>query len=184
MNQNDDETNPFHPGDAGRPLRHRHGPPTNTGTATTPLQLQLAPRCRAFPPSPKPSSSLASSTASSWPSTWTGSTTTAPCRTPSWSSRWAARRSRSSVHAPGEYEATLPEELKPGVTPVTVTLDVKGRDRPPCRRNRHPRGRARGSCRRRLDAVRGMGRGCAPGARSRCGVARKRASRRTVGGAA
>lgn len=30
------------------------------------------------------------------------------------------------VHAPGEYEATLPEELKPGVTPVTVTLDVKG----------------------------------------------------------
>jgi len=31
-----------------------------------------------------------------------------------------------SVHAPGEYEATLPEELKPGVTPVTVTLDVKG----------------------------------------------------------
>jgi hypothetical protein len=30
------------------------------------------------------------------------------------------------VHAPGEYEATLPEELKPGVTPVTVTLEVKG----------------------------------------------------------
>lgn len=30
------------------------------------------------------------------------------------------------VHAPGEYEATLPEELKPGVTPVTVTLQVKG----------------------------------------------------------
>ncbi|MDP3138387.1 MAG: hypothetical protein Q8N17_18885, partial [Burkholderiaceae bacterium] len=31
-----------------------------------------------------------------------------------------------SVHAPGEYEATLAEELKPGVTPVTVTLEVKG----------------------------------------------------------
>ena len=31
-----------------------------------------------------------------------------------------------SVHAPGEYEATLSEELKPGVTPVTVTLEVKG----------------------------------------------------------
>lgn len=31
-----------------------------------------------------------------------------------------------SVHAPGEYEATLPEELKPGVTPVTVSLEVKG----------------------------------------------------------
>jgi hypothetical protein len=31
-----------------------------------------------------------------------------------------------SVHAPGEYEATLPEELKPGVTPVTVSLQVKG----------------------------------------------------------
>jgi hypothetical protein len=31
-----------------------------------------------------------------------------------------------SVHAPGEYEATLAEELKPGVTPVTVTLQVKG----------------------------------------------------------
>lgn len=30
------------------------------------------------------------------------------------------------VHAPGEYEATLPEELKPGVTPVTVSLEVKG----------------------------------------------------------
>lgn len=29
-------------------------------------------------------------------------------------------------HAAGEYEATLPEELKPGVTPVTVTLQVKG----------------------------------------------------------
>lgn len=31
-----------------------------------------------------------------------------------------------TVHAPGEYEATLPEELKPGVTPVTVALEVKG----------------------------------------------------------
>lgn len=31
-----------------------------------------------------------------------------------------------AVHAPGEYEAALPEELKPGVTPVTVTLEVKG----------------------------------------------------------
>lgn len=31
-----------------------------------------------------------------------------------------------SVHAPGEYEATLSEELKPGVTPVMVTLEVKG----------------------------------------------------------
>lgn len=31
-----------------------------------------------------------------------------------------------SVHAPGEYEATLPEALKPGVTPVTVTVQVKG----------------------------------------------------------
>lgn len=31
-----------------------------------------------------------------------------------------------AVHAPGEYEATLPEELKPGVTPVTVMLQVKG----------------------------------------------------------
>jgi MYXO-CTERM domain-containing protein len=31
-----------------------------------------------------------------------------------------------SVHAPGEYEATLPEELKPGLTPVTVALQVKG----------------------------------------------------------
>ncbi len=31
-----------------------------------------------------------------------------------------------NVHAPGEYEATLSEELKPGVTPVTVTLEVKG----------------------------------------------------------
>lgn len=31
-----------------------------------------------------------------------------------------------SRHAPGEYEATLAEELKPGVTPVTVALDVKG----------------------------------------------------------
>lgn len=31
-----------------------------------------------------------------------------------------------SVHAPGEYEATLPDELKPGVTPVTVSLEVKG----------------------------------------------------------
>lgn len=31
-----------------------------------------------------------------------------------------------SVHATGEYEATLPEELKPGVTPVTVSLEVKG----------------------------------------------------------
>lgn len=31
-----------------------------------------------------------------------------------------------SVHAPGEYEATLPEELKPGVTPVTVMLALKG----------------------------------------------------------
>jgi hypothetical protein len=30
------------------------------------------------------------------------------------------------VHAPGEYEATLPEELKPGITPVTVTLEVQG----------------------------------------------------------
>ncbi len=30
------------------------------------------------------------------------------------------------VHAPGEYEATLPEELKPGITPVTVTLQVQG----------------------------------------------------------
>lgn len=29
-------------------------------------------------------------------------------------------------HAAGEYEATLAEELKPGVTPVTVTLEVKG----------------------------------------------------------
>jgi hypothetical protein len=31
-----------------------------------------------------------------------------------------------SVHAPGEYEATLAEELKPGVTPVTVMLEIKG----------------------------------------------------------
>lgn len=31
-----------------------------------------------------------------------------------------------AVHAPGEYEATLPEELKPGVTPVTVMLELKG----------------------------------------------------------
>jgi hypothetical protein len=31
-----------------------------------------------------------------------------------------------SIHAPGEYEATLPHELKPGITPVTVTLDVRG----------------------------------------------------------
>lgn len=30
------------------------------------------------------------------------------------------------VHAPGEYEATLPEELEAGVTPVTVALEVKG----------------------------------------------------------
>lgn len=29
-------------------------------------------------------------------------------------------------HAPGEYEATLPEELKPGTTPVTISLEVKG----------------------------------------------------------
>ena len=29
-------------------------------------------------------------------------------------------------HAAGEYEATLAEELKPGVTPVTVTLELKG----------------------------------------------------------
>lgn len=29
-------------------------------------------------------------------------------------------------HAAGEYEATLAEELKPGITPVTVTLEVKG----------------------------------------------------------
>jgi hypothetical protein len=31
-----------------------------------------------------------------------------------------------SVHAPGEYEATLPEQLKPGVTPVAISLEVKG----------------------------------------------------------
>lgn len=31
-----------------------------------------------------------------------------------------------SMHAPGEYEATLLEQLKPGVTPVTVTLEVGG----------------------------------------------------------
>lgn len=30
------------------------------------------------------------------------------------------------VHAAGEYEAELAEELKPGVTPVTVSLQVKG----------------------------------------------------------
>lgn len=29
-------------------------------------------------------------------------------------------------HAAGEYEATLPEELKPGTTPVTATVEVKG----------------------------------------------------------
>lgn len=29
-------------------------------------------------------------------------------------------------HAAGEYEATLSEELKSGVTPVTITLEVKG----------------------------------------------------------
>jgi hypothetical protein len=31
-----------------------------------------------------------------------------------------------TVHAPGEYEATLPGELKPGVTPVAISLEVKG----------------------------------------------------------
>jgi hypothetical protein len=31
-----------------------------------------------------------------------------------------------SVHAPGEYEATLPEELKPGITPVAISLEVLG----------------------------------------------------------
>jgi hypothetical protein len=89
-----------------------------------------------------------------------------------------------SVHAPGEYEATLPQELKPGVTPVTVSLDVKGETHLlagaiDIHEDEHEPATGGGW---RQYAAWGATALLALGAAA--AVARKRASRRTVGGAA
>lgn len=89
-----------------------------------------------------------------------------------------------SVHAPGEYEATLPEALKPGVTPVTVTLDVKGETdilagEIDIHEEEHADGEAAGWL-----WYAGWGVAALLALGSATVVARKRASRRALGGAA
>jgi hypothetical protein len=89
-----------------------------------------------------------------------------------------------SVHAPGEYEATLPQELKLGVTPVTVSLDVKGETdllagAIDIHADEHEHATGGGW---RQYAAWGATALLVLGAAA--AVARKRASRRTVGGAA
>lgn len=89
-----------------------------------------------------------------------------------------------SVHAPGEYEATLPEELKPGVTPVTVSLEVKGETdilagEVDIHEEEHVEGAGAGWLRYAGWGAAGL---LVLGAATV--VARKRASRRTQGGAA
>lgn len=89
-----------------------------------------------------------------------------------------------SVHAPGEYEATLPEELKAGVTPVTVSLEVKGEtDILASEIDIHEEEHAEGEAASWLWYA-----GWAAAALLSLGaatvVARKRASRRALGGAA
>lgn len=89
-----------------------------------------------------------------------------------------------SVHAPGEYEATLPEELKPGVTPVTVSLEVKGETdilagEIDIHEEEHAEGEDHGWLR-----YAGWGAAALLVLGTATVVARKRASRRTLGGAA
>lgn len=89
-----------------------------------------------------------------------------------------------SVHAPGEYEATLPEELKPGVTPVTVSLEVKGETdilagEVDIHEDQHAEGKGGSWLRYAGWSAAGL---LVLGAAT--AVARKRASRRTLGGAA
>lgn len=89
-----------------------------------------------------------------------------------------------SVHAPGEYEATLPEELKPGVTPVTVTLEVRGETdilagEVDIHENEHAEDEGFGWVR-----YAGWGAAALLALGAAVLVARKRTSRRTVGGAA
>jgi hypothetical protein len=89
-----------------------------------------------------------------------------------------------SVHAPGEYEATLPEELNPGVTPVTVSLEVKGETdilvgEIDIHEEEHAEREAAGWLR-----YAGWAAAALLGLGAATVVARKRASRRALGGAA
>lgn len=89
-----------------------------------------------------------------------------------------------SVHAPGEYEATLPQELKPGVTPVTVTLEVKGETdilagEIDIHEEEHAEGEGAGLLR-----YAGWGAAALLALGAATVLARKRASRRMQGGAA
>ena len=89
-----------------------------------------------------------------------------------------------SIHAPGEYEATLPEPLKPGVTPVTVSLDVRGESdllagEIDIHEDEHAE--AAGATWMRYAA---WGAGGVVVLAAAAALARKRASRRTMGGAA
>ena len=87
-------------------------------------------------------------------------------------------------HAPGEYEATLAEELKPGITPVTVMLDVKGETDIlagdiDIHEDEHAKEAGAGWMR-----YAGWGAAALLAVGAATLVARKRASRRTLGGAA
>lgn len=89
-----------------------------------------------------------------------------------------------SIHAPGEYEATLPEELKPGLTPVTISLDVKGETdllagEVDIHEDEHAEAEAAGWPR-----WLGWGAAALAAAAVAAGIARKRNARRSLGGVA
>lgn len=89
-----------------------------------------------------------------------------------------------AVHAPGEYEATLAEELKPGVTPVTVMVEAKGESdllasEIDVHQDEHPEAGGGGWLR-----YLAWGAGVVVSALLATAAVMKRRSRRTVGGAA
>jgi hypothetical protein len=88
------------------------------------------------------------------------------------------------VHALGEYEATLAEELKPGVTPVTVSLEAKGETdilagEVDIQEDEHAAAESAAWMR-----YAGWGAAALVGIGLVAAVLRKRASRRAIGGAA